>query len=158
VHKVILAIVGVAAVAALWAGCGGGSDDSNGSTTESTPSLTKAQFVKKADAICAERKKKWKAKVASAREELSEKDGSLNEDKADELVVSVLVPLMEEELENLEALGVPAGDEEAVSKMWEARSGAVEEIERGGTAAVSSSKSLTSFATQAREYGVQCPL
>ncbi|HET8955490.1 MAG TPA: hypothetical protein VFN18_07520 [Solirubrobacterales bacterium] len=152
----ILAIVGFAAVAALWAGCGGGSDET-GSTADSTATLTKAQFVKKADEICAERKKEWNAEVAPERKELQAADGSVNEAKVEELIQGSLVPLMKEELQKLEALGAPAGDEKTVNTMMENRSKAIADIE-ADSAAISSSESLTAFATEAQEYGVKCPL
>lgn len=156
-HKLILAIVGFAAVAALWAGCGGGSDDQAGAAGDTTATLTKAQFVKKASAICAERREEWSDVVAPARKELQAADGSINEKKVEELVTGSLVPLMQEELEKLEALGVPAGDEKTVNAMLKSRSQAIADIE-ADTGAISSSESLTNFATEAREYGVQCPL
>jgi hypothetical protein len=156
VHKWILAIVGFAAVAALWAGCGGGSDET-GSTADSTATLTKAQFVKKADAVCAERKKEWNTELAPQRKELQAADGSINEAKVEELIEGSLVPLMKTELQKLEALGAPAGDEKTVNAMMENRSKAIADIE-ADSAAISSSESLTAFATEAREYGVKCPL
>lgn len=155
-HKWILAIVGFAAVAALWAGCGGGSDET-GSAADSTAALTKAQFVKKADEICAERNKKFDAAVAPVRKELQTASGSVNEAKVEELIEGSLVPLMKAELQKLEALGAPAGDEKTVNAMMENRSKAIADLE-ADSAAISSSEALTAFAAEAQAYGVSCPL
>jgi len=161
VRKLILAIVGFAAVAALWAGCGGGSDETGStadSTADSTATLTKAQFVKKAGEICAERNKKFDAAVEPVRSELQSADGSAREEIANEAILSSLVPLMEEELAKLEALGFPAGEEKTISKMMEDRAKAIADIEADPSAAVSSSASLTAFSLEMQKYGVTCPL
>jgi hypothetical protein len=156
VHKWILAIVGFAAVAALWAGCGGGSDET-GSTADSTATLTKAQFVKKADEICAERNEKFDASVEAVRNELQSADGSVREEIANEAILSSLVPLMKEELAKLEALGFPAGEEKTISKMLEDRAKAIADIE-ADPSTVASSASLTAFSVEMQKYGVTCPL
>lgn len=155
-HKLILAFVGFAAVAALWAGCGGGSDETGPKANSAT--LTKAQFVKKADEICAERNKKFDASVEPVRNELQSADGSVKEEIANKAILSSLVPLMKEELAKLEALGFPAGEEKTISKMLEDRAKAIADIEADPSAAVSSSASLTAFSVEMQKYGATCPL
>jgi len=49
---VVLAVVGAIVVAALVAGCGSDSGSNASATTGSSAPLTKAQFVKQANAIC----------------------------------------------------------------------------------------------------------
>lgn len=142
--------VGVALLI-LAVGCGGGGGDSS---TE----VTKAEFTKQANAICAERDKKWTAQVASwEKKELSTAKVSASKDEAGELIASELVPLMEDELRKLEALEIPAGEEETISKMWKTRSKAIAEIE-ADPLGIAESPSLTSFTLQARKYGLDCKL
>jgi hypothetical protein len=150
-YRWILAIIGLAAIAALGSGCGGSGED------EATASVTKAQFVKEADAICAERNKKWDASVASYKKKLQAENASLDEEHVGELISSSLVPLMKDELGQMEGLGAPAGDEESIDKMLGARSKAVAELE-AEPLAVYSSESLNSFSSQAAAYGLKCPL
>lgn len=145
-------VVAALTIGAFAAGCGDGGDST------ASASVTKAQFVKKATAICADRKKRWEAKVASAKKEFEAEDASLDEEGAEELVSSSLLPLMKEELEELEDLGAPAGDEEKVSKILEARSEAIAKIEQSGVAAVYKPTTLGPFDEQAGKYGLKCPL
>ena len=102
----LLLVVGV--------GCGGGSGDT-------TSDITKAQFVKKADFICADFKSK---RLAAAEKEYNPKQrqGSHSvgskateeleaelKEQAEELLTDKLIPLTREEQEQLEALGAPCG-------------------------------------------------
>jgi len=82
----------------------------------------------------------------------------MNKEKAAELISSGLIPLMKDEQSKLKALEVPAGDEEAISKMLEARSKAIEDIEADPLAALTKSSPLTAFTAQQRAYGLQCGL
>ena len=152
-HRWILGVLlGLVVIGGGVAGCGGGGED------EASANVTKAQFTREANAICAERKGKWDAQVKASKKELAAEGGSLNEEVADRLVSSSLVPLMQEEQEKLEALSAPQGEEEAVSKMMETRSIAIEKIEDGGVAAVYKPSTLSPFYEQASKYGLKCQL
>jgi hypothetical protein len=94
-------------IAVVAAGCGGGGGGDDGSTA---PSLSKAEFVKRANAVC----KKQRADLieeASSFERL--RSGRKPRPYAD-MVHFVLLPTIEEELNRLEELGVPAGEEKYV--------------------------------------------
>lgn len=104
------------------AGCG-----SSGGT-ESAPSLTKAEFLKKGNAICA----KGGEEINKAYEEFSRKHvaGGKTPSEAllDEAAAEIVLPVREGEVRQLRALGAPSGQEERVDKMltaWE------EGIEKG---------------------------
>jgi FtsZ-interacting cell division protein ZipA len=119
----IAAFVGVVAIAAIVAGCGGSSDDE-------TSSLTKTQFIAQADAIC----KKGNTEIESEVESFAEKNGiEENEEpsKAQQAEVSetILAPNIENQAEEIRALEAPSGDEDEVSAMLDSLEEGVEEVE-----------------------------
>lgn len=124
-HKgVIGGVVGAAvliAIALIVAGCGGGGGSS------STAALTKAQYVKQADAICKKGQQEREAAVNELAEEV--KPGA----EAGELPKAGLVKAIIEPLGNmvdeLAALPAPEGDEEQVEEIVEGYKKPVEEIE-----------------------------
>lgn len=152
--KTLMALfLAVAGLAILVAGCGGGSD-SNGSTEEGTSSLTKAEFVKQGNAICA----KGSKEINEGFEQFVEENG-LSKSKAppkavqEEAVETVLIPRIRKEVENIRALGPPDEEAEAVLDAAE------EALERGEEEPIQFLKeeSTGPFATAnklAREYGL----
>jgi hypothetical protein len=103
-------------------GCGG----SGGS--ESTSSLTKAEFLKKGNAICA----KGSEEINKAYEKFSREHvaGGKTPSEAllDEAAAEIVLPVRVREVRQLRALGAPSGQEEHVDEMltaWE------EGIEKG---------------------------
>lgn len=95
-------LISVLALGAFAAGCG---DDD-----ESTETVTKAEYVEVGDAAC-------KEAVKTGREELEEylseqNDGKLpSRDQEEELIETVIVPLLEKQIEGLEEAGLPKGSE-----------------------------------------------
>jgi hypothetical protein len=124
-NKALLAALAVlVALAVVVAGCG--SDDE---TTDETVTLTKAEFIKQGDAIC---KKGNDASEKEAEEFAEENDFTLekaSDEQLEEAVSEVLVANLNGQLDELEALGAPEGDEEQVEEIIESLEGAVEEIE-----------------------------
>ena len=118
-------IGGAAAVLAIAAiGCGSGGD-----STEAA--LTKAQFIKRGDAICtaAQAKKTkavqaWGEKPANKGKTLA--DWSLKE--LSQVYSSVALPPIKEAADELAALSPPAGDAQA-QKLVKALDSAVESVE-----------------------------
>ncbi len=124
-NKAFLAVVAVlVALAAIVAGCGGGDD-----TTDETVTLTKAEFIKQGDAIC----KKGNDQSEKEAEEFAEdNDFSLekaSKDQLEEAVSEVLVPNLERQTEELDALGAPEGDEDEVEAIIVSLEDATGEIE-----------------------------
>jgi hypothetical protein len=111
-----LFFVGTALVAT---GCGGGED--------STTSLTKAQFVKQANALCAKYNKQMAADFSKYAKEHS--SGNSSQALAAEAVGKATIPATKEELEALRELPVPSGEEEKVEALLERRQEALEKIE-----------------------------
>ena len=96
-------LVGLVALGAVISGCGGGSDSSS--------TVTKAEFVKQADALCAERQKEWKAALASYNQEVQERNATnklqVQEEIATDLVEKEMIPAVSKQLEAMEALPAP---------------------------------------------------
>ena len=128
------------------AGCGGSS---------SGESISKEEFIAKADAIC----KKSNERMAKGFGKLLEGSPNLAKLSAAQerkLVDEVMVPGLEREVAELRKLGVPAGDEEKVNAMLEALEEGVETAERDPQAVANSSDAVFGIASRiAGEYGLE---
>jgi hypothetical protein len=105
-NRRILFVVGVALlfVLASLSGCGGSDGDS------SSQPLTRAQFIKRASAICfSEEERKSKQLEAASKLGKNYLGGSKKE--LTELIVTVGLPLYEEMIEELAALKPPANEQ-----------------------------------------------
>ena len=121
-------LVVLALVAAIVAGCGG-SDDSGSETTEATVTLTKAEFIRQGDAICEEANEQNETEA----EEFAEDNGftleKATDEQLEEAITEVLVPSLNQQVEDIAALGAPQGDEEQVEKIVVSLEGGAGEIE-----------------------------
>jgi len=145
-------------LAGLGVGCGGGSD---------SPEISKAEFVKKADFICAEYKSQ---RLAVAEKEFNPKqrqaiaDGSkaFKEFQAElpvigeKLLQEKTIPLMRTQHRELEALGTPDGDEEKIENMLGNMETATDEIEEVGFPEALVGNQFDEFEKEAEEYGLNC--
>jgi hypothetical protein len=142
-------IAGALVVALIIAGCGGGSDSSSG------PTISKAVFIKKADAIC----KQGTERMAGAFVAFLKKNKNVkhpSEADEEELVGKVLVPSVKREVKELQALGAPSGDEDRVNAIVEALEEGVETAEDDPRAVVGSSDVVFGIASRlAGEYGLE---
>jgi hypothetical protein len=108
--RFVALLAALAAFALIVAGCGGG-----GSSTESTSSLTKAEFVKKGNAICT----KGNEEIEEGFEKFGKEHGfSKNKQPSqaelEEAVETVVIPRISKEIEGIRALGPPDEEAEAV--------------------------------------------
>lgn len=114
--KASLVVLALVALVAIVAGCGG-SDDSGGETTEATETLTKAEFIKQGDAICEEANEQNETEA----EEFAEDNGftleKATDEQLEEAITEVLVPSLNQQAEDIAALGAPQGDEDRVEKI-----------------------------------------
>lgn len=135
------------AVAALAAGCGG-DDNGNGTAAEgesagatagagedagsggAPSSLSKAQLIKRADAACGEQQEGLLEAMTEFAEE-SKGEGNSGANPAVELVTEVLLPRAEAQTDALAELGAPAGDEQELEAILEARRQAAADLETG---------------------------
>lgn len=117
-------LAALVAMAAFVAGCG----DSDDSET-SSESLTKVEFIKQGDRIC---EKANEQSETEAEEFAEENDFTLekaSKDQLEEAVAEVLVPSLNQQAEELDALGAPEGDEEQVEEIIVSLEDAAGEIE-----------------------------
>jgi hypothetical protein len=130
------------AVAAVGAGCGGGSD-----------APTKAEFVKEGNAICQQAgKRKNSAILAYLKENQQSKPTQALEEK---LVTDIALPPFQTMSEELRELGTPSGDEDDVEAIIAAFEGTIENVEANPVAALTSSDDLFSKANElAADYGL----
>lgn len=149
--RFVALLAALAALAIVVAGCGSG-----GGSTESTSSLTKAEFVKKGNAICAKTEKEVAEGVAKFTKEhnFSEKKPPTAKQIA-ELAEEVLVPKVRKQIDEIRALGIPSGDEKEVEAIFAAAEEALKETEedpsvfgKGGVGPFVKANKLS------REYGL----
>ena len=109
-------LAAVAALAIVVAGCGGGSDSN--SSTEATSSLTKAQFLKQGNAICAKGNKEIEQGFEEfGKEHHFSKKNEPTQTELEEAAEEVLIPNIRQELDGIRALGAPSGEEAEVEKV-----------------------------------------
>jgi hypothetical protein len=140
---------GMLAVASIFAGCGGGNDSSSG------PTIAKAVFIKKADAVCRGGNKRMEVAFAhflQANKNIKRPDDA----QLEGLVATVLVPNVKREVKELRALGAPSGDEDRIGEMIKALEEGLETAEGNPQAAVNSSEAVFGIASRlAKEYGLE---
>jgi hypothetical protein len=118
--KVSCGLGAVLTAASLFGGCGSG--DGSGASAEitvETGSLSKPEFVKRADEMCRKSKAQAlrefqafaKKNQPSARQAPQEKE----EEQLTEVVDTILVPIYEKLINRLSALGAPEGDRQEVA-------------------------------------------
>ncbi|HEV2858409.1 MAG TPA: hypothetical protein VGW80_08410 [Solirubrobacterales bacterium] len=119
-----LAVAGILLLLAL-AGCGG-SDE--GATAGTAATLSKAEFLKKANAICERGTDRIDAAYGRAGEHVPK--GAENEDFMNEAAARIVIPVRREELRKIRALGLPAGNEETIEAFLVALKEGIERGER----------------------------
>lgn len=150
-NKVLItALAGVTAIAMIVAGCGSNSDDS-------TSSLTKAEFISQADAIC----KQGDAKIESGFEAFAKENGikeneELSNAQGIEVSETVLIPNIKNQSEELRTLETPSGGEDEISAMLDSLDEGIEEAEADPEALFSSKTDPFGPANKrAKEYGLK---
>lgn len=125
-NKLYVGIVAAcAALAMIVGGCGGGDEETSAAGAE----LSKAEFLKQGNAICA----KGNKEVSKGYEAFAKERNLQNQEPTEELlaeaVEAVLLPSVTRQVEELRELGAPAGDEKQVDKILTAAEKAIEETE-----------------------------
>jgi hypothetical protein len=144
-------VIGIVVFAALVSGCG---EDSATSS-----SLTKAEFVKQANAICAKRKQAWQTGLASYEKEVkaqnAENEIEAQVEIAEGVMKESMLPALQEQLKSLEGLSAPEGSEKQVAKMLQNLSKGLKRVEKAGVKDMASVE-LTNFEDEAQKLGVTC--
>lgn len=161
--RFIATILAALAIAAIVAGCGGGSDsgdstaadsEAGGSAGNNAPALSKAEFIKKGDAICAKVGGELAKGIADFMGGIGlEETEEPSEEQQEELVAEVILPLFQSQAEQLGALGAPEGEEEQVAEIVEGTEEAVAEAEDDPSGAISGDNPLQGVNEKAQEFG-----
>lgn len=159
-HRWISGIAVAVVLLCVGVGCGGGSGDT-------TPEITKAQFVKKANFICADFNRE---RYAAAEKEFNPKQrhgshavGSPAtealetelEELGEKLVKEVVIPSLRKQLEKLESLGLPSGDEAKVEKILQNFDKGTAELEEEGYKGILGDQ-FDDFDEESDAYGLKC--
>ena len=140
----IAVILGVLAVG-LIAGCG---------SSDSSSSLTKAEFIKQGDAICEKVHKKIEDEFSVLLKKGSLKGGGGNK-AVEEFTATKLTPILRSEAEELRDLGAPSGEEDAVNAILDPFEEGLEELESPSATASTNPVGINEANTQAKKYGLK---
>jgi hypothetical protein len=135
---------------------GAGSEGEEGeSGEEGASSISKAAFVKQANQICAEAKQRIGGEVNAAfRGQNNEVEGN-----AEAITSQILIPGLEAELSELQALGLPNGDEEEVETMLAAIQEIIDEGKADSKTITAQPEPYVGAEKPADKYGISaCPL
>ncbi len=112
------ALAGVMALA----GCGG--SDSSTSTTSET--LTKSEFVAKANAICA----KGNQEIRAAGKKLFSSGQAPSQAAQEKFVTATVIPSIQQQVDAVDDLPAPAGDEQKVQAIVNAARSALDKVKQ----------------------------
>lgn len=154
--RLIALSVGAMSIAAFTIGCGGGDDE------VSTSSITKAEFIAKADAICKRSDKQVEKKFTAFLKENPELLKGAAASEADitagstEVVETILLPATRREIKQIDALEVPSGDEDQIDEIIDALEEAVVRSEEDPpTALLSNVEVFRRSKGLSEEYGLK---
>ena len=139
IRRFVTALAGVAALALVGAGCGGGDKDSG---------VSKAEFVKEASAVCAERIKQIGTDLRAAGQKGASPDAG----------VEAILSNLGEEAKELEALEAPAGDEARVEAIVRSLRKGLQEAEAEaskGNALFNAKNQMVKAGEEAKKYGLE---
>ncbi|HEU4461280.1 MAG TPA: hypothetical protein VFR75_01685 [Solirubrobacterales bacterium] len=141
----ILALVAVFAAALLAvSGCGGGDE---------TTVLTKAEFTKQANAGCKEHDKEREELFKEVSKSIDPSEVTRKDQEG--LVSDVLLPPYEKDVENLESLGAPEGDEQQVEAIVAAMEKSIDDVEAKPLVALRSTSQFAEPNELAEKYGLE---
>jgi hypothetical protein len=107
----VAVLIGVLAIAAVGAGCGGGESDATAGDQ-----LSKAVYLKKADAVCLRNWEEVKNDYNKFVKAHGGRDVAFDDiDSITEYVDTVVIPNKEQLLDELREVGTPSGGEEKVN-------------------------------------------
>lgn len=137
--RVFALLAGALAIALVAAGCGGGSDNTT------TASISKAEFEKKGNAIC----EKGEARIGQEGAKYAKEHNVKQQPTTAQftaMVETIVIPDIQRQLDELRALGAPAGLEKQVEETFAAVEEGLEEIKKEPTKAFGSEGQIPAFA------------
>jgi hypothetical protein len=146
-----LAVVAIV-FAVLAAGCGSSSDSGGEATAAGT--ITKAEYIKKANAICLKaREDIVNPAVRRLQKVASEQPGKLPEEEL-KMIRVLVVPTLESEVAQLRALGFPEGDKLTLEKFLKLTEAVITEAEEEPETFVQGPQYEEGFAHYGKAYHV----
>jgi ABC-type Fe3+-hydroxamate transport system substrate-binding protein len=103
-------IILVTSLALAVAGCGSSSSSSSSSKSTSTPAITKAEFLKKGNAIC----KNGNKEINKAAKTVFAKGKKPSHAEMMNFATGTIIPSVQRQISGVKALGAPKGDEAKV--------------------------------------------
>lgn len=148
--NLVIAIITAGVLAATLVACGAG-----GAGSQTSSSVTKAQFIKSADAICArtELTKEVAARKAVAKTPIF-KELKVDRGAAKTLLLQTVIPPVEEMVDELRGLDRPEGDEQSVRAIIAAYAHGIDVTRRRPMGVVSGLDPFTEADRSAARYGL----
>lgn len=144
------------AVVLIIAGCGGGNGPEAAANSEpiaiETGSLSKAEFVDRANEICEKDKGEFLAEYQSLLKNAETSSGELN---TEQLVNDAFVPTYEKLIGEISDLGSPPGDEETITKLLRTLQSELDLARRHPSKAFDSLSPLPRAVKAAEAYGLE---
>jgi outer membrane murein-binding lipoprotein Lpp len=134
-------------VGLVVAGCGSSDKSSSSSSTPTTAAITKAQFVSKANAICAKGNKLTDAAGASLGNHPTPAQISAT-------VRTRFAPAVQAQITAIRALGAPTGDEATVTKFLDLAQADLDKVKGNPSLLVAQRDAFGDFAKLAHPYGL----
>jgi hypothetical protein len=156
-----LAIVGVLAALLLVAGCGSDEDDAtgssgNGEVTVETGSISKAAFVKQANATCAKSQELLERELTTFLEKTNENPSKPSEEPPEiGFLEDAYLPGFQQQVDEVSAIEVPAGDEKEVTAFLQALQDMIDTATEEPQAFVSGKVSIDKAGKLAKAYGLK---
>lgn len=123
--RLIALLAGVMAIAIVAAGCGSSSEDS----TDTVVVLTKTEFIKQGDAICAKGSKQIEAEADEFAKDNNVDTSNPTKAEQEEVIETVVAPALQTQADELSALGAPNGEEDTTAAIVDALESGAEELE-----------------------------
>ena len=123
--RLIALLAGVMAIAIVAAGCGSGSDDS----TDTVVVLTKTEFIKQGDAICAKGSKQIEDEADEFAKDNNVDTSNPTKAEQEEVIKTVVGPVLQTQADELGALGAPDGEEDKTAAIISALEEGADELE-----------------------------
>ena len=138
-------IAALLALALALGGCGGGDD---------TTALTRAEYLKQADAICKEGLDERTVLFKKANVNI-DPNKELSDSAKEKLVLAVILEPYEKSTDQLKELSAPDGEEEKVEALIKAREKSAEEVSEKPLVAVTSIEQFENSNKLSMQYGLK---
>jgi hypothetical protein len=123
--RLIALLASVMAIAIVAAGCGSSSDDS----TDTVVVLTKTEFIKQGDTICANGSKQIETEADEFAKDNKVDTSNPTKAEQEEVIKTVVAPALQAQADELAALGAPDGEEDKTAAIITALEEGADELE-----------------------------